>query len=396
MMPAAVPLRVLMVTGAYFPEISSSGVQCQNMARQLGDRVDVQVLTTAVDPSLPRHDTVDGVPVTRIRVDVRSGLSKLRAARRMILDLWRMVGDCHVVHLHGYSTKNVLVTIVAKIFRKPILMSLHTAGFDEPDVIERNGSLALWAFLSADLYLSVSAGLVQTYLAAGLPPERIVQVPNGIDTDRFAPPESRPAARARLGLPPDRPATAFVGFFSVDKQPRVLFEAWLRLQADRRIDTTLIFVGATQSAYFEVDGSIAEAMQRDATGAGLGDRLVFTGATHQVADYLKAADLFVLPSRREGLPVALLEAMASGLPCIASRLPGSTDTIITHGDNGLLVPPGDVPALADAMAQVLTDHVLAARLGAAARATIARRFASEGVAARWFDAYERLLTLAAY
>ena len=388
--------RVLMVTGAYYPEISSGGMQCQSMAQELRGRAEVQVLTTSVDPALARHDSVDGIPVTRIRVDVRSGFSKLRAFRRMVFDLLRLVRHTDIVHLHGYSTKNVLVTVIAKMFRKPIVMSLHTSGFDEPEAIERQGSLALWSFLSADLYLSVSPGLVDAYLAAGLPAERILLVPNGIAIARFAPasPDERLALRARLSLPADRPVIVFVGFFSADKQPQVLFDAWLALQQSSTTDAMLIFVGATRSAYFEVDDGIGPSMERAAAAAGVADRLRFIGLTHDVASYLRASDLFVLPSRREGLPVALLEAMSCGLPCIASRLPGSTEAIIEHGVNGLLTPPGDVVELSRAVAQVLADPVLQHRLGAAARATITDRYSSGKVADRWLEAYDLIPALA--
>jgi glycosyltransferase involved in cell wall biosynthesis len=388
--------RILMVTGAYFPEISSSGVQCQNIAQQLRGRAEVEVLTTSVDQTLARHDTVDGIPVTRIRVDVRSGLSKLRAFRRMTIDLVRLVRRSDIIHLHGYSSKNVLVTVIAKMFRKSIVMSLHTSGFDEPDAIERQGSLALWAFMSADLYLSVSPGLVETYLAAGLPAERILLVPNGIDIDRFAPPSpsERAALRERFSLPPAAPVIAFVGFFSADKQPRVLFDAWLLLQEQGLSGAILMFVGATRSDYFEVDDTIAPAMVADAERAGVADRLRFIGVTHDVQGYLRAADMYVLPSRREGLPVALLEAMACGLPCVASRLPGSTDAIIDHDRNGLLTPPGDAGELAHHMARVLGDEQLRIRLGAAARDTITRRYSSGNVADRWSEAYALIPALA--
>lgn len=388
-------IRVLMVTGAYYPEISSSGVQCRDMARLLAGRAEVRVLTTAVDPRLPRHDSVDGVPVTRIRVDVRSGASKVRAFRRMFLDLMTLVRSSDVVHLHGYSTKNVLVTAIAKLFRKPIVLSLHTSGFDEPEAIARHGSLAMWAFMSANLYMSVSRGLVDTYLAYGMPPDRILEVPNGIDLDRFSPatPADRRALRDRLRIPDGRPVVIFVGFFSRDKQPRVLFDAWLQLHRTKQADTTLVFVGATKSAYFEVDDRIGERMRHDAEQAGLSDRLVFAGAIHHVEDYFRAADLFVLPSRREGLPVALMEAMACGLPSVASRLPGSTETIIDDGANGLLVPPGDHEAMAAAMASVLGDAQLASALSSAARATVERRFANADIADRWLDAYDLLAGL---
>ena len=117
------------------------------------------------------------------------------------------------------------------MLRKPIVLTLHTAGYDEPEAVERQGSLALWAFMSADRHMSVSPLLVDAYLAFGLPPERIDLVPNGIDTARFAPTVDRAALRRDLHLPVERPVIAFVGFFSDDKQPQVLFEAWMRLQA---------------------------------------------------------------------------------------------------------------------------------------------------------------------
>ena len=379
-----------MVTGAYYPEISSGGVQCQNMARELSGQARVSVLTTAVDPTLTPEDEVEGVPVTRIIVDVRSGLSKARAALRMAWRALALMRDTDLVHLHGCSSKNVLVTFVAKVLRKPVVLSLHTAGYDEPEAVERDGSLALWAFLSADRYLTVSRSLFEACRAYGLPPAKVTWVPNGIDLQRFAPPADRSAARRQLDLRGDRPMLIFVGFFSADKQPRVLFDAWLRLHA-RGVDCDLMFVGETETGYFEIDARLAVTMKEEAAARALAERLIFVGATHAVAEHLQASDIFVLPSRREGLPVALLEAMACGLPCVASRLAGSTDTIITDGHDGVLVPPGDATAFAEAIAGLLADPARASRLGSAARSTIASRFSSDTVAELWMSVYQRII-----
>jgi glycosyltransferase involved in cell wall biosynthesis len=106
-----------------------------------------------------------------------------------------------------------------------------------------------------------------------------------------------------------------------------------------------------------------------------------------VEDYLRAADVFALPSKREGLPVALLEAMSCGLPSVASRLPGSTDAIVENDRNGVLVNPGDVEALAAAIARLLREPARAEALGAAARDTVVQGFASADTADRWIDAY---------
>jgi mannosyltransferase len=164
----------------------------------------------------------------------------------------------------------------------------------------------------------------------------------------------------------------------------------MRLANEHGIDATLCFVGATRSEYFEVDETIAEGMRRDAEASGRAARLVFTGAVGDVDRYFRLADVFVLPSRREGLPVALMEAMACALPCVASRLPGATDGLIADGSSGMLVPVGDDRAFAEAMAALLKDRARAAALGAAARQIILERYAHDAIAAQWLGVYDDL------
>ncbi len=391
--PGAPPaIRVLLVTGAYYPEISSGGLQCQAIARCLAGQVEFQVLTTAIDPALVAHETIDGVRVARVGIDVKSRRSRMRATVRMLVELFRIVPRVGVVHVHGFSQKNIPVALVAKLFGRPIVSSLHTAGHDEPDAVARQGRLAAWAFSKASLYLSVSPRLVDACRAAGLPTEKVRYVPNGVDLDRFRPAtaEERTMLRRSFGLPVDRPMVLFVGFFSREKQPNVLFDAWLRLQRDGTLPSTLVFVGARRSKYFEVDAHLATDMRARAEREGVGDRVVFVDPTHRIEDYYRAADVFALPSSREGLPVSLLEAMASGLPAIASRLPGVTDVMIEDGANGVLVPPGDAAALGAALARLLTDRDRAAAMGAAARARAARDYGAEQTAARWFEAYRHV------
>jgi len=385
---SARPLRVLLVTGAYSPEISSGGLQSQMVARALADCVSFKVLTTALDRTLPRRSLVNGVPVSRIVVDTDSPRSKISAAGPMLSETTALMRETDVVHLHGYSQKNVPVTAVAKSFGVPIVLSLHTAGFDEPETICGHGPLARWALKAANLYVAVSPSLSDACKAAGLPPDRIHHVPNGVDLERFRPPaaDERAATRLSLGLPVDRPIVLFVGFFSREKQPHVLFDAWLRLQR-RGASTTLVFVGATRSAYFEVDRRLADDMRAEAQRAGLSDRLVFADPTPRVEEYFRSADVFALPSSREGLPVALLEAMATALPAVASRLPGSTDTIVDDGRTGVLVTPGDAGMLANAIERLLIQRDAAAALGAAARRHVASEFSADRTARGWLAAY---------
>ena len=387
------PIKVLMVTGAYHPEISSGGLQSQLIAKTMSGLAEVRVLTTAIAIGNPRHETVDGIDVTRIHLRMSSIASKLRAAVVMVRELARLMRWCDVVHVHGVSIKNVIAAAMAKLVGRPYVLSLHTSGADEPDAIKKSGALAWWAFQSASRYLAVSPALMKAALDSSVPANKLEHVANGIDTDRFCPAtlEERRQLRRALGYDADRALVLFVGFFSHDKQPRVLFDAWLRLRDLHQVDTSLVFVGATKSDYHEVDEGLVDAMRAEAARRGLGDRVTFTGAVHNVHDYFRMADVFVLPSRREGLPVALMEAMSSGLPSVASRLPGATDTLIEDGVSGRLVSPGDVEAFAEAVSLVLAEPATAARMGAAARAVITRDFSAATIAARWIDNYRKAI-----
>jgi glycosyltransferase involved in cell wall biosynthesis len=386
--------RGLLVTGTYFPELSAGGLQCQAVARILQDRAPVAVLTTSINAALPAHETVSGVPVSRIAIDVRSPWSSAMAMLRIVGELARLVPRVDFVHIQGFSNKNIFVSAAAKLFGRRVILHLQTARHDEPETIKGQGRLAWWAYSTADLYLSVSPGLTASYLAAGLSANRIREVPNGVDASRFRPasPDERASLRSRLKLPASRPLVLFVGVISPDKQPHVLLDAWLRLQQNPATASTLVLVGATDPALFELGGRLIERLSATAQVSGFADRVLFVPPTDQIQDYFRAADIYVMPSLREGLPIALLEAMACGLPCVASRLPGATDVMIEDGVNGRLVPVGDVEAFAAAIAGLLAAPQDAAHLGAAARRIVEERYTVERVADMWFDAYQDVLT----
>ena len=104
---------VLLVAGAYFPEISAAGLQCQAVAAELGGRARMSVLATAVDRTLPANEVVDGVSVARVIIDVRSALSKIIASIRLLSALAARLGRVDVIHVHGVSQKNLPAAVMA-------------------------------------------------------------------------------------------------------------------------------------------------------------------------------------------------------------------------------------------------------------------------------------------
>ena len=379
---------VLLVVGAYHPEISASGLQCQAVAAALRGRARFSVLVTAVNSTLAPDEVIDDVPVSRVMVDVRSRFSKAAASVQLVSRLAQMRSTLDLIHVHGLSQKNVPVALMARAIGKPIVLTLHTSGQDEPQVAAAQGSLARWAFDSARLVLPVSPNLVRRCEEGGVDASAVRLTPNGIDTNRFRPARSEERARLRRDLQwPERdPVIVFVGFFSRDKRPDLLFRAWSRLAAEGRL-SKLVYIGATASTYFEIDRSMAAQIRAEAARLGRADDVLFVEATHAVDRYLRAADVFVLSSVREAHPVALLEAMSCGLPVIASRLPGSTDVIIEDGVNGCLVPPDDEAAMANALSAMLGNPAMAGAMGSRARDSVVSRYDIRQTAEQWLDAY---------
>jgi len=221
-------LSVLMVTGAYYPELSGGGLQARAVVHALQDVASFTVLTTSTDRSLPSESDENGVRIHRIHVDVDSIVSQLTAAIRLTLRLARLLPRVDLVNVHGFSRKTILIATLARLFRRPFVLTLQTAGHDEPAGVRALGAVAYRAYAGADLYLSVSPGLSHAFVEAGLPAARLRQVCNAIDIQRFRPPATgeRAELRAELGLPVEAPIVLFVGFFSRDKRPDLAYDAW--------------------------------------------------------------------------------------------------------------------------------------------------------------------------
>jgi len=385
--------HVLMVVGAYYPEVAGGGLQCRTLILALRDRVDFTVLATTATSGQPLLSMVDGVPVYRIENDLRRPFTKLRGIVQFARALWHVARHCDVFHFHGFTQRMLALVPVARLAGRPMIEKMTSVGWDDPVSMQRrpNGGRLFRAFEQVDAFVSISPAMSKRMADASLPAERVTLIPNGVDTARFAPVDAatRGSIRAALGLSPAAWIVTFVGFWSREKSPGVLFQAWLQL-VRRGVQTELLFVGAT-SEHLEADAALVADVKARAKAEGVTDRLRLVEHTLEVPRYLQASDAFVLPSSREGLPNALLEAMATGLPCVCTRLPGVTDWVIQDGRNGSLVPADDVSALAAALDALHSDPERARAMGARARETMREQFAIERVADRYFDLYSRLL-----
>jgi glycosyltransferase involved in cell wall biosynthesis len=383
--------RVLVVTGAYFPEISGGGLQTRALIHALRGSVQFSVLTTTAGPS--ESTIVDGISVFRVHVTPSSRSSVTLAIARMTWLIAKLRPSFDVLHLQGFSRKNILLTAAARVFKKQILLTLHTGGHDDLPAIKRTSRLGFWSATKAAHIVAVSPGLLEAARQAGVSETISGVIPNGIDIKKFRPidPSDRNNMRRRLGLPESTRLILCVGFFSHEKGPQRLFQAWAGLPPLVRQQTTLLFVGKTSLPHPEVDPRIVSDIRQHANEIGANP--IFVERTLEIEKYYQVADVFVLASNREACPVALLEAMASGLPTIATRLAGCTDAIVVDSVNGLLVEPGNIEDLRGRLLDLLSEVCSTHNLGLNARETISRAYTLEHAAMAYKGLYWQLLAI---
>jgi len=228
----------------------------------------------------------------------------------------------------------------------------------------------------AGLIIPSEAEIVRVQTEYGVPSERIGPIPNPVDV-AARDPSDRQVVRARLGIGRDTRVVAWHGRVQISKKGLdTLLDAWSRICSRRPdADIRLLLVG---------DGRDRDVIRRrvDSTDKVVWiDRYVFE--RRELWSYLLAADVYVIPSRREGFAVALLEAMACGLPVVGSDVPGVADVLARgEADGGIVVPCEDSAALADALVRLLEAPELARQLGHVARQRMEKEFSLEVIGAK--------------
>lgn len=321
-------------------------------------------------------------------------------------ELWRRAQAAGVV-CHPMVIRNALDLAAAAALRRRLrdgrydVVHFHTSrahamapwvrGLTRAAVVTRrmdyvpNRLFAPWLYGRAvDGVAAISTSVADALMRAGVARARITLIPSGVDCAHFRPPsaDERAHARAALGLGDTDLAVGAVGALEPRKGHRYLVEAMALLGRG-----VAIIAG---------DGSLRDALAAEVGRFGLGDadgadgRVRLVGRIEDVRSILWALDIFAMPSLSEGLGVAMLEAMACGLPCVASRIGGIVDAV-QEGRSGLLVAPGDAQALADALADLSAQARTRIAMGAAARALAVERFSMAAMARRTVELYRACL-----
>lgn len=371
-------MKILMTIMVFHPVVGGTEISARELARSLARRGHgVEILTLRMR-GLPAREVMDGIVVRRVlRGFGRGPLFILSYMVSLGGALVGRRGRFDILHTHyAYLDAIVCALLRPALGARAVVVRLG-GGAPAGDLSRlRRLRVAWWALpliKRLDRFVVMSRSMRQELIEAGFAPARITLIPNGVDLEAFAPP-----GQAERSAAPEQqaPTVVSVARLSPEKGIDVLLLAW-HAALPRLPGARLELIG---------DGPQRQELARLARALGLDGSVAFRGEVADVRPWLRAGAVFVLPSRSEGLPNALLQAMAMGLPCVATRV-GGIPEVIEDGVNGRLVDPGQPEALARVLAEILQDGEQAGRLGAAARRCVEERFTLEQMVDRYLECY---------
>jgi glycosyltransferase involved in cell wall biosynthesis len=343
------------------------------------------VVTRRADDAWPAEERLDGVRVLRVAPSGPARSGKYRMVGGAVGALLRRAQPFDLLVVRGTRVLGLPGLLAARLAGKPVVLQPEVNGEMSGEVywwgtrFDRGwtrtalragvGLRNLW-LSDADAFVAMSRRIREEMLLAGVPRERVVLIPHGVDTERFRPAAPGEARRLResLALSPEATIVTYTGRLLRGKGLESALDAFARLAATRKhLHLVLVGSGAGQSL------SVEDQLRRSATEGALAGRVTFTGRVENVEEYLRASDVFVFPSVFEALGLSLIEAAATGLPAVGARTGGIVD-VIDDGASGFLFTPDDAADLAAKLAPLVDDAELRRRLGERARSVAAERF----------------------
>jgi glycosyltransferase involved in cell wall biosynthesis len=290
-----------------------------------------------------------------------------------ISSLWlfyKKRNDFDILHIHESQEIACFGIKIARFLNKKIIIKETISG--ELLEFKQQFLSSLKKIARADCFIAVSDKILKDMVLLGIPKEKIRNIPNGVDMNKY------------MWKPVDSKEQSAVCITKINQLPNkgidILLEAWRILVQEYNRPLKLQIFGRGNPDLFN----------RKAVDFKIQDYVHFAGIATNVRRSLLEASLFVLPSRREGLSNALLEAMSVGMPCVATDISGNQD-LIQHGKNGLLVPAEDPRSLADAVVYMLDNPDKAKDMGADARRTMEEQYTISSVADKYIELYRELV-----
>jgi L-malate glycosyltransferase len=376
---------VLMLVN-YFPPLSSGGaeVQAERLCEYMVMKnLWVGVVTRKVG-DISTVEKRNGYLIHRVW---NFGFGKLKAFTYTVgafFTIFRYGKNFDVLHAHMENSSAVAAALAGRLMNKSVIVKFPNSGVGSDVQASLKTLLGRFRFAIlrrwVDRFIALTGEMEEELLREGFSQDRILRIANGVSVETFSSPADKESSKEAI-YPHLRGKTLFifVGRLVPIKAIPVLLEAFAKA-VKVNSNSHLILLG---------DGEEREKLETLTRQLGIESYVTFVGAVEDVIPYLKAADVFILPSLAEGLSNSLLEAMSSSLACVATKIPGSMDAL-ANGDCGLLVEPGNIDQLADALIHLLSNKQEILRLGGLARQRILSMYNFPLIGEKYFDLYRQL------
>lgn len=395
MQPQKETIRICLLISTFYPFVGGGETHALSICRKLiriGRKI--SVVTRRNSKTLLKRDEVDAIPVYRVGPSGFRRLGKYLMIIPVFVKLLALRNRYDVILVSGLRLLSIPGIIAAKLLGKKCVLRAASCGelsgafiWDSPHLQGKNIRVEFYKFLigirnrlflKADGFLAISHAIEEEYLNCAVPASKIATINNGTDTDRFKPvayPEKK-ILRNKLGLPPDNIFT-YSGKLNKGKGLQFLLRIWRYFHA-RHPETHLLLVGSGKNHFLSCEQELKDYV----AGNNLEESVTFTGYVENVDEYLQLSNFFIFPSENESLSNALIEALACGLPCIASDVGGIPDTV-KDGVNGFLLPKGDESAWINAMEKLVSNPTLARQMSSNGRNRILERNSIKTVANKY-------------
>jgi glycosyltransferase involved in cell wall biosynthesis len=394
---------VCIFTETYYPVVGGGESQARVLAESLkANGIKVDVVTRRSHASLKKKEKFGTITVHRLPPAGGEHYKKWAMIFTSFPILIKLRRNYDLVFVSGFRVLGITAVLVSRILGRVCVLKADSLGemsgdFFRAGLAKLGASPSSFLFRSflwlrdkilkrADSFVAVSSEVASELICYGVNPNMIRMIPNSVDTCRFYPVNSREKQelRRKLGLSAKDTIVIFTGRLVSYKGLPLLLRVWQDIQAKHH-NISLLLVG---SGGLDIHNCESE-LKKFVVENDLQESVHFTGDVHNVHEYLQASDIFVFPTEREAFGISLVEAMACGLPVIATAAGGIKD-ILTHQHNGLVVEAGDFQGLYAALEYLLTDTALAVRLGKTARQSVQESYSVQIVARKYVNLFQSI------
>ena len=347
-------IKILTIIESFFPYYTGAGIFLFNLSKELlkHNKFDITILTSG-DKTLPSNDELDGIKIIRRG----SFLKKKNTYLFMISGLWYLFFNLHkfdICYIIGDPNIAILARILCKIYKVKIVTRTTLLNSDDPLSIKRrkSGFLRYRSFLLSDAFIAISHPIMESFIRSGININKVYKIPNMVNTYRFKPlsRDKKDVIRQKLKLPLNRIIIISVGAVIYRKGWDILLKAFKKV--NQKYNTTFLLGVGPINKSSEYVSNIQKYIKKN----NLINDILFVGEKDNIEKYMQASDIFVFPSRKEGFSTVIIEAMATGLPCIISELDGVTKNDIFIEENcGIIVNSYSPEDYAEAILDLMND-----------------------------------------